>query len=191
MLTSSVSTKGPLYEKLAAVMTRQIESQVYNPGDRIPSVREISRQQKLSVTTVLQAYQLLEDRGLIEARPQSGYYVRCTLVRQPEPEVSAPPMDPSAVSVDELTMQVYNNTTNMNLVQFGAAIPSPDLLPTERLNHLLAAVARDGHPMQFTCGSPQGTEELRIQIARRQLASASRSPRMTSSSPTAPWKPSA
>lgn len=30
----------------------------------------------VSVTTVLQAYLVLESRGLIEARPQSGYYVK-------------------------------------------------------------------------------------------------------------------
>ena len=31
---------------------------------------------RLSISTVVQAYHLLEDRGLIEARPRSGYFVR-------------------------------------------------------------------------------------------------------------------
>ena len=65
-----------LYEQLAEEVSQQIRECVFNAGDRLPSVRSMSRQKKCSVATVLQAYSLLEDRGQIEARPQSGYYVR-------------------------------------------------------------------------------------------------------------------
>ena len=39
------------------------------PGERLPSVRRLSRERRLSVSTVLQALHQLEDRGLVEARP--------------------------------------------------------------------------------------------------------------------------
>lgn len=81
------------YEQLADDLQAQIERGVYRPGERIPSVRQASRQQQLSVTTVLRAYLVLESRGLIESRPQSGYFVRarasaparpsCTCRRRP------------------------------------------------------------------------------------------------------------
>ena len=60
-------------------------------------MRQISQQKGLSVTTVLQAYQLLEDRGTIEARPQSGYYVRAPLppAPAPQPELATCPSTPS------------------------------------------------------------------------------------------------
>ena len=45
------------------------------PGTRVPSLRKISRDSRVSIATALQAYRLLEDRGVLEARPQSGYYV--------------------------------------------------------------------------------------------------------------------
>ena len=67
-----------LYEKLAEDISSMINSGTLVAGERIPSVRELSRQRRLSVSTVVQAYRLLEDRGVIEARPQSGYYVRTT-----------------------------------------------------------------------------------------------------------------
>ncbi|OXH84194.1 hypothetical protein CA830_32405, partial [Burkholderia multivorans] len=51
------------YEQLADDLHAQIERGVYRPGDRIPSVRHASRQHRLSVTTVLRAYLLLESRG--------------------------------------------------------------------------------------------------------------------------------
>ena len=65
-----------LYEQVADHIAGMIEARTYRPGERIPSVREMSAQKRISVTTVLQAYGLLESQGLIEARPQSGYYVR-------------------------------------------------------------------------------------------------------------------
>ena len=64
------------YEKLAEDLTTQIERGVYRPGERIPSVRQASSQHRLSITTVLRAYVILESRGLIESRPQSGYFVK-------------------------------------------------------------------------------------------------------------------
>ncbi|MGR8935899.1 MAG: GntR family transcriptional regulator, partial [Gammaproteobacteria bacterium] len=49
---------------------------VYRSGERLPSVRQLSRQQQVSTATAVAALQLLEDQGHIEVRPRSGYYVR-------------------------------------------------------------------------------------------------------------------
>src|SRR5262245_51735449 len=66
----------PLYHQLAEQIHEMIRAGTLRAGDRVPSVRSLSQQQNVSVSTVLQAYQRLEDNGVIEARPQSGYYVR-------------------------------------------------------------------------------------------------------------------
>ena len=66
----------PLYHQLADQIHELIRAGTLRAGDRVPSVRRLSTQQRVSVSTVLQAYQRLEDIGVIEARPQSGYYVR-------------------------------------------------------------------------------------------------------------------
>src|SRR5512141_2438634 len=88
------------YQDLAERIGDLIRLGTYPPGERVPSVRLMSQQQGLSISTVLQAYAVLESQGLIEARPQSGYYVRAQpLERLPEPEISAPGSDPSRVSL--------------------------------------------------------------------------------------------
>ena len=80
-----------LYDQVAGQIVKLIERGTLPPGERIPSVRTLSRQQGVSVSTVLQAYRLLEDRGLIEARPQSGYFVRPKRWTPPEePAISRP-----------------------------------------------------------------------------------------------------
>ena len=67
---------GHLYERVASHIAALIGRGTLRPGDRLPSVRRLSRQEGVSIATVLLAYVHLENQGLIEARPQSGHYVR-------------------------------------------------------------------------------------------------------------------
>ena len=157
-----------LYEKIASSITELIQEGTYRPGDRIPSVRQMSKQQGVSISTVLQAYLVLENRGVIEARPQSGYYVRTPeFDRLPEPEPLPPRTDPSLVSLHELVMMILRDTLNPELVQLGAAMPNLDLLPTDRLNRILARLARQSGKEAHRCRIPPGLEDLRVQIAQR------------------------
>ncbi len=62
---------------------------------------------------------------------------------------------------------VHRDMANPTLVQFGAAIPDPSLLPTGKLNRLLASIARTEISLQSSAGPPEGVEELRVQVAQR------------------------
>src|SRR5215467_15516068 len=76
----------PLYLKLAQNLEQQIQKGTFTVGDPVPSVRELSRQHRVSVSTVLQAYFLLENKGWIEAKAKSGFYVRTPIQSlKPEP----------------------------------------------------------------------------------------------------------
>src|SRR3990172_8660104 len=168
MSTISLPPKTFRYQELAERLTDLIRHGTYPPGERIPSVRETSQQQGLSISTVLQAYSHLESKGLIEARPQSGYYVRAQInERLPEPETSSPHHDPSRVSLHELVMMLMRDSANPNLVQLGAALPHLDTLLLQKINRIIANIARqkgeDAHQYQF----PPGLEALRVQVARR------------------------
>jgi DNA-binding transcriptional MocR family regulator len=158
------------YQELAERLTELSRRGTYPPGERIPSVRQMSQQQNLSISTVLQAYSLLEMRGLIEARPQSGYYVRARLEeRLPEPETSSPRRDPSHVSLHEFVMMLMRDSANPNLVQLGAALPHLDQRLIQRINRIIAKIIRqqgvEAHQYQF----PPGLDALRVQIARRMV----------------------
>lgn len=161
---------GNLYERVAGHIQDLIEKGTLRPGERIPSVRRLSDQQGVSVSTVLQAYTVLEDRGLIEARPQSGYYVRVQSWKPPaEPEMSRPTTRATEVTVGELVMRVMKAVRDPGLVALGAAIPSPELLPTRQLNRAMAALGRRSPELGSSYDVPPGLTALRIQIARRAL----------------------
>jgi DNA-binding transcriptional MocR family regulator len=159
-----------LYDQVAAQIVQLVDRGTLRPGERIPSVRTLSRQQGVSVSTVLQAYRLLEDRGLIEARPQSGYFVRPKQWTPPaEPAISRPAKGATQVNVGELIMRVMQASQNPALVRLGAALPSPELLPTAQLNRCLAAVGRRSGLAGSDYSVPPGNLALRRQIARRAL----------------------
>ena len=158
------------YQELADRLGELIRQGTYPPGKRIPSVRQMSQQQGLSISTVLQAYSLLESQGLIEVRPQSGYYVRKTIAeRLPEPEISSPCRDPSQVSLHELVMMLLADTMNPNLIQLGASLPNAAYLPIKKINRIIANIIRENDPNAHQYQFPPGLEALRTQIAQRTL----------------------
>ena len=94
------------YEELAEEIARQIAANVLRPGDRLPSIRQTCRTRHLSPSTVFQAYDLLENRGLIRAAPRSGYFVNPPPSTQaPEPAMSTPPEGAHSVEITDLVIR--------------------------------------------------------------------------------------
>ena len=116
---------------------------------------------------MLQAYAMLENRGLIEARPQSGYYVRTPQRAIEEPGTTRPPRVPRLVGVQELVGRVLEASRDPALVPLGAAIPGAELVPTAKLQRIVSTIARRQPHSMATYGMPPGREELRRQIALR------------------------
>jgi len=161
-----------LYEEIANNLRQSITQGTFLPGERIPSVRQMSNNKNVSITTILQAYLLLEEQGLIESRPQSGYYVSVNKnVKLPEPEISTPSKDPSQVSLHDLIMMIMKDTQNPNLAQLGAALPNLDLMPIEQLNKIIHELSRQGEREMHQYCTQLGLESLRIQIAKRAIHS--------------------
>jgi DNA-binding transcriptional MocR family regulator len=159
-----------LYKQVALRISELIEHGTLRPGERVPSVRRLSEREEVSIATVMQAYRVLENRGLIEARPQSGYYVRPRLWRPPaEPAKTEPSTRATRVSTGDLVRRVMEAARNPSLVALGAALPSPSLLPTQQLSRTMAAVGRRSPQMANAYDISPGNQQLRVQIARRAI----------------------
>ena len=160
--------KTPKYHQVADRVTRLIEEGAFSPGAAAPSVRKLSQQWNVSITTILKAYYLLEARGLLTPRPRSGFYVSHQLPSAPpEPDLSNPQTDPSRVGMRELiTMIILRDTLNPNLAQLGAAHPAPEHTATRQLNRIMAAAARRFGDRAGLYMTPAGNRPLRQQIVR-------------------------
>jgi len=158
------------YEQVASGLTEQIEQGVYLPGERIPGVRRLAEQFSVSISTIMKAHQLLEDRGLIRARPRSGYYVRTSVWQAPEqPAMTSPKPKPAQITGQQMAMQLSQATRQSGIVQLGAAIPHHSFLPTRAINQALLRVTRHQQSRSAGYEFPPGSAELRQQIARRML----------------------
>jgi len=158
------------YEELASFIAALVASGALAPGARAPSLRQITRQRRISLSTALQAYRLLEDRGVIEARPQSGYYVaRAGAISRAAPGISKPPGKPTSVSVSGLVLSLLEYAANPALAPLGCAIPDAGLLAAGGLDRFLARAARVKGRDYNIYTEPQGDRQLRQEIARRAL----------------------
>jgi len=161
-------TQTVLYESVADSISGMISSGTLLPGERVPSVRRLSTQRRVSIATVLRAYEVLENRGLIEARPNAGYYVRHRRPRAEEPSLSKPPAAARLVGISALVQEVLD-ARRPDVVSFGAGCPGPEYMPTARLQRTVSSIARR-KPLSLTqYVLPPGSEELRRQIARKAL----------------------
>ncbi len=165
----------PLYVRVAGSIRQQVTNGALRPGDRVPSLRQLSRQQRVSMSTALQAYLWLETRGYLEARPQSGFYVRApfaTLI--PEPRFEARKTQPTHLGTRAILSEIMESAADPANVQFGAGGASPELYPVRRLNLILRRLVRH-HPLHsMSYDFPPGLEVLRRQIARRAPAAGCR-----------------
>jgi DNA-binding transcriptional MocR family regulator len=157
-----------LYEALADRVADKIVTGHLRPGARLWSVRQLARLEGVSPATVVQAYVLLEGRGLIEARPQSGHYVRAPRVPAlPEPRSARPVAVPSRVGVADRVARLYRAMRDPHVVPLGTAVVAPELLPTDKLNLILARIARSAGGVGVAYDPPPGSAVLRRAIARR------------------------
>ncbi|TJW07316.1 MAG: PLP-dependent aminotransferase family protein [Mesorhizobium sp.] len=158
-----------LYLQVAESLATPIRAGTLIRGERIPSVRELARSRDVSIGTVLQAYRILEDAHLIEARPRSGYFVAARPPSLPEPETSNPPADSMAVDVSSLAVRVMHLAHDPGYASFGAACPGADLFAEERVRRAVSrAVQRHRATLcRYTTG--YGDESLRRAIARHAL----------------------
>jgi DNA-binding transcriptional MocR family regulator len=167
---SGVKTEPFRYEELARFVMELVDGGTLRPGMRAPSIRGIAAQRGTSISTVLQAYRLLEDRGVLEARPKSGFYVAHRGVASlATPKVSDPPGKPTKVAVAGGILELLEYAGRPELVPLGCAIPSAELLAAGKLDRFMARAARvkGAHYNIYT--EPRGDRDLRNEICRRSL----------------------
>ncbi|MFT3826692.1 MAG: PLP-dependent aminotransferase family protein [Chitinophagaceae bacterium] len=157
-----------LYLQIADRLEKMIHDETLRIGDKLPSVRLLSKEYGISMGTAFQAYYLLEAKGLIEARPKSGYYVRFNQKRFPALPAAtvAVEEEPQEVSVADMIAQVFKNIKASDIVNFSIAAPPVELLPAARLSKSVTEAMRSTGNACILYENILGNRELRTQVAR-------------------------
>ncbi len=156
-----------LYLEVASRIETLIDKGALKIGDRLLSVRTLSKEQGISLSTAFQAYYYLESKGLIEARPQSGYYVKFSPQLTLEaPACSEPSKEATSVTLDEMISSVYYDLRSPKLTSFSLSAPDASLLPSAKINKSVMHALRSSSDHCLGYEHVQGNEALRKQIAR-------------------------
>lgn len=156
-----------LTEQLARRFADRIDQRLLPPGARLPSVRDCAQRHGVSASTVVGAYDLLQARGLIEARPQRGFFVRqaAPARREPAPRPQPVPL-PAPVDATALIRSMFQ-------AQGGRPAPGMGTLPGDWLDAtmLQRALRRVSGPAAaagwLRYGDPAGDAGLRAALSRR------------------------
>ncbi|MFF7706532.1 aminotransferase class I/II-fold pyridoxal phosphate-dependent enzyme [Pseudomonas sp. NPDC007930] len=163
-----------LYVHLAQLLGERIEQGLYRPGDRLPSVRALSAEHGVSLSTVQQAYRVLEDNGLAAPRPKSGFFVAEGKALPELPAVSQATQRPVDISQWDQVVEMVREAPNKQMVALGRGMPdvsSPTLKPLLRS---LARLSRRQDMPGLYYDTLQGNRALREQVARLQVDSGCR-----------------
>ena len=74
-LVVSNSSDQPIYEQIASQIRAQVLEGRLAEGDRLPSIRALATQLRISAITTKRAYQELESQGYIHTVPGKGCFV--------------------------------------------------------------------------------------------------------------------
>ncbi len=156
-----------LYQQVAERIETLIYNGVLKTGNKLISVRALSREQGISMSTAYKAYSELEMRGLIEARPKSGYYVKYIPSQLPRiEEVKEQGLTLKKMDVQEMITLVFKNLSQSGVIRLSLAAPDVSLLPLAKLNKSLIEVVRQSPTGCVHYENIQGNVLLRQQIAR-------------------------
>jgi len=158
-----------LYQLVAEEIGALISGGTLGQGMQLPSVRELCQSRKVSPSTVLRAYEVLEADGSIESKSRSGYYVAAPRRRPSAPQPSRPKTGSTRVVISDLVFDTLDASRDRNVLPLGSAFPSPMLFPWSKLARYLGSSARHLDPWNTVESLPPGSAELRREIARRYL----------------------
>lgn len=165
--TNTGDKESYLYEQVAEQVGGLVSSGALGPGDRVPSLRAMSRKFQVSIATVMQAYMQLESKGLIEARPQSGFFVRESRGLLSPVHSQTASRHPRRVQFGNTVETIFALANHEDIVPLGVANPAASLLPVRGLSRALRTVVSKHADEAVSYNFPPGVLALRRQLALR------------------------
>ncbi|WP_413989196.1 PLP-dependent aminotransferase family protein [Labrys okinawensis] len=154
-------TKAGTLIELAMAEIRRLAAAA--PGVRLPSIRRLAERQRVSKSTIVEAYDRLAAEGAVEARPGSGFFAT-TRVRPFAPSENTPKLDRA---IDPLWIYRQALTPRAGVLHPGCGWLPDSWLPDDIIRRGLRAVARDEGANLSAYSLPQGFWPLREHLARR------------------------
>lgn len=127
-------SKEPMYMQLYMALKGLIESGGLIDGERLPSIRSLSRKFQINNVTVVNAYRLLENSGYAYSKSGSGTYVIGKALKNEHS------------SKQEKSIRIFNEEADRKgCINFAESSPDPELFPVQDFKDVLNKILeRDG-----------------------------------------------
>jgi DNA-binding transcriptional MocR family regulator len=158
-----------LYQQVISMIRHMESASTLRPGDRLPSLRQLSEKLSISIPTVKQAYGELERQGLIEARPKSGYFLKPSRYDAKQPKRVSLSQQPENVSRQSLIEKVFDAIQQDGVMPLGVANPSAVHSSDKALARIMRQVISKAGSRAIAYGPMDGYEPLKRQLAIRYL----------------------
>lgn len=122
------------YEQVVQKIEETIAGLQLEPGDKLPSIRKVSTDLKMSLTTVNQAYAILEAKGTIYSRAGSGYFLNPVIDRSGAAHRAKYIPIPENIAVNTMAAAMTKNTNKFSVINFSSLAPVNEYLPLSRLS---------------------------------------------------------
>jgi DNA-binding transcriptional MocR family regulator len=153
----------PLVDQICERFTQLVRHGQLSAGTRLPSIRKLARQLGASPFTVVDAYDRLVARGVIQSRAGRGFFVTPRRLAAPLVAIEALD-DPGA---DALALARLCMVNSADVVAAGSGFLPENWLLEISGSGVLARLARGRRSQPWLPCPPQGLPELREQIATR------------------------
>ena len=158
-----------LYQQVINLIRNMQKTETLRPGDKLPSLRNLSNKLSVSIPTVKQAYLELERQGIIEARPKSGYFLKAKLLKPAMPRRAQLLPKPLAVNNQSFIEQVYQAIHQPGMVPFGIANPAAAHPSDKALARIMRKTMTMAGDKAIAYGPMDGFTPLKRQLAYRYL----------------------
>ncbi len=154
------------YQHLACLLSDRIKQGLYRSGERLPSVRTLSSEHGVSISTVQQAYHLLEEKQLIVPQPRSGYFVATHKATPPVPALTRPVQRPVEVTQWDSVLELLSSRASDEVIQLGSGMPDLTQPTLKPLWKIMGRLAQKQQTELLNYDSLLGVSVLREQVAR-------------------------
>ncbi|MEJ2170850.1 MAG: PLP-dependent aminotransferase family protein [Desulfobacterales bacterium] len=156
------------YRHLVDEIEQKIMNRIYQPGEKLPSIRKLHKQSSLSISTIYHAYAELESMGLVEAKPKSGYYINPVILQKLKiPQFKKISFPPKRVRLSSMVNSVISAISNPYLLPLGSTVTDSELLPIKYFSRILKNISHLELKSMISYSPSEGYPELRRQIALR------------------------
>ncbi|HET9329395.1 MAG TPA: PLP-dependent aminotransferase family protein, partial [Steroidobacteraceae bacterium] len=153
----------PLVDQICERVTQLVRHGQLPAGTRLPSIRRLARQVGASPFTVVDAYDRLVARGLLESRAGRGFFVTQRRLSPPLVAVEAV----GDAGSDALALARLCVSHPADVVAAGSGFLPENWLLEATTSSVLTRLARSRRTRPWVPCPPQGVGELREQIAAR------------------------